>query len=62
MGPSEFRLILNLSILNLYIQTNRFEMTNHLTATKLIQTPAWFSTVDIMDAFLSDAIQNEYFF
>ena len=54
-GPKSngtFRLILDLSTLNLYIRTNRFEITNDSTAAKLIQTQAWFSAVDIMDAFL----------
>lgn len=52
------RLIIDLNRLNLHISAPKFKMTNHSTLKKLLQPPAWLTTLDISDAYLHVPIRE----
>ena len=53
-----FRLILDLSLLNLYIQTPQFRMTNHSELANRLTPPAWMVSLDLQDAYLHIPIRK----
>ena len=53
-----FRLILDLSSLNLYIQTPQFRMTNHSELANRLTPPAWMVSLDLQDAYLHIPIRK----
>ena len=53
-----FRLILDLSSLNLYIQTPQFRMTNHSELANRLTPPAWMVSLDLQVAYFHIPIRK----
>jgi hypothetical protein len=54
-----YRLILNLSVLNQYIEYNHFKMETLQSAVKMMKKNCWYASVDLKDAYYSVNIAHE---
>ena len=56
----EFRLILDLTELNKYIEYEHFKMTSLKTAVDMVREGAWMGSVDLKDAYYSVGVDPQY--
>jgi hypothetical protein len=54
-----YRLILNLSVLNQFIEYNHFKMETFKSAVKMMKKNCWYASVDLKDAYYSVNIAHD---